>query len=137
MIIVIESGAIYSAGLLSLLITYACGSNGQYPALDAELPLVGIAFNLIIVRVGLGLAQNSTTPGGVSSRGLASRRQNPTGRIHMPKITTSTHQLEDGPYPLQPLERGVSVKVSQTQQNDSGSNNESFIEPADSKWTPV
>jgi len=136
MIIVIESGAIYSAGLISLLVTYAVGSNGQYPALDAELPLVGIAFNLIIVRVGLGLAQNSSMGGAISSRGASSRRvANSANRLTMPKITTSSHQVEDS-YPLErlDLERGVSVKVTKTHHEDSASNKST--EP-DSKWTPV
>lgn len=37
---IIESGAIYTIGVLGLLIAYLSGSNGQYPALDLVTPLV-------------------------------------------------------------------------------------------------
>ncbi|KAJ3896862.1 hypothetical protein GG344DRAFT_84992 [Lentinula edodes] len=50
MLLVIESGAIYSATLLSLLILYKAESWFQYVLLDA-----GLVFSMIIVRIGLGL----------------------------------------------------------------------------------
>ncbi|KAJ3920432.1 hypothetical protein F5877DRAFT_89463 [Lentinula edodes] len=49
-LLVIESGAIYSATLLSLLILYKAESWFQYVLLDA-----GLVFSMIIVRIGLGL----------------------------------------------------------------------------------
>ncbi|KAJ7906264.1 hypothetical protein B0H13DRAFT_716077 [Mycena leptocephala] len=63
MIVVIESGAIYSTALLSLLVVYASGSLGQYPALDYVMPLVGILFSMIIVRVNLGIAATGIRQG--------------------------------------------------------------------------
>ncbi|KAJ3934723.1 MAG: hypothetical protein NXY57DRAFT_1106944 [Lentinula lateritia] len=55
MLLVIESGAIYSATLLSLLILYKTESWFQYVLLDAISPIVGLVFSMIIVRIGLGL----------------------------------------------------------------------------------
>ncbi|KAH7874738.1 uncharacterized protein C8R40DRAFT_1046619, partial [Lentinula edodes] len=55
MLLVIESGAIYSATLLSLLILYKAESWFQYVLLDAISPIVGLVFSMIIVRIGLGL----------------------------------------------------------------------------------
>ncbi|KAJ3988526.1 hypothetical protein F5890DRAFT_1491209 [Lentinula detonsa] len=55
MLLVIESGAIYSATLLSLLILYKAQSWFQYVLLDAISPIVGLVFSMIIVRIGLGL----------------------------------------------------------------------------------
>ncbi|KAJ7108547.1 hypothetical protein C8R44DRAFT_635915 [Mycena epipterygia] len=43
MVVVIESGAIYSAALLSMLVVYASGSVGQYPALDYVRLTVSLA----------------------------------------------------------------------------------------------
>jgi hypothetical protein len=40
MAVIIESGAIYTASVTALLISYLTGSNGQYPALDLITPLV-------------------------------------------------------------------------------------------------
>ncbi|KAE9411407.1 hypothetical protein BT96DRAFT_961316 [Gymnopus androsaceus JB14] len=54
-LLVIESGAIYSATLLSLLILYKTESWFQYVLLDAISPIVGLVFSMIIVRIGLGL----------------------------------------------------------------------------------
>ncbi|EJD00150.1 uncharacterized protein FOMMEDRAFT_30808 [Fomitiporia mediterranea MF3/22] len=54
-ILVIESGAVYSATLLALLILYKAGSWFQYVLLDAISPIVGLVFSMIIVRIGLGI----------------------------------------------------------------------------------
>ncbi|KIJ34295.1 hypothetical protein M422DRAFT_782921 [Sphaerobolus stellatus SS14] len=55
MILVIESGAIYSATLLTLLILYKADSWFQYVLLDAISPIVGLVFSMIILRIGLGI----------------------------------------------------------------------------------
>jgi len=54
-LLVIESGAIYSATLMTLLILYKTESWFQYVLLDAISPIVGLVFSMIIVRIGLGL----------------------------------------------------------------------------------
>ncbi|KAL0568328.1 hypothetical protein V5O48_013662 [Marasmius crinis-equi] len=53
--LVIESGAIYSATLITLLILYKAQSWFQYVLLDAISPIVGLVFSMIIVRIGLGI----------------------------------------------------------------------------------
>jgi len=58
-IIVVESGAIYSATLVTLLILYELGSFAQFIVLDAVNPIIGITFTLIIIRVSLGLSTRS------------------------------------------------------------------------------
>jgi len=50
-IAIIESGALYATGVLSLLVAYLAKSNGQYPALDSLTPLVGIVFSLIVLQI--------------------------------------------------------------------------------------
>ncbi|PIL26315.1 hypothetical protein GSI_12071 [Ganoderma sinense ZZ0214-1] len=51
---IIQSAALYSAALISLLATYVSRSNAQYVCLDTLQPIIGITFTLIIIRVGLG-----------------------------------------------------------------------------------
>jgi len=63
MTIILESGAIYSSTLLVLLATYASNSFSQYIALDMLVPIIGITFSLIIVRVGLGISESSSRGG--------------------------------------------------------------------------
>ncbi|KIK54235.1 hypothetical protein GYMLUDRAFT_249693 [Collybiopsis luxurians FD-317 M1] len=58
-VVIIESGAIYSACLIILLSLYLSGSFAQYIALDAVIQVIGIVFSLIIVRVGLGLSSET------------------------------------------------------------------------------
>jgi len=59
MLLVIESGAIYSATLTLLLILYKVQSWFQYVILDAISPIVGLVFSMIIIRIGLGLTSPS------------------------------------------------------------------------------
>ncbi|KAF8962182.1 hypothetical protein BDZ97DRAFT_1702662 [Flammula alnicola] len=63
MLLVIESGAIYSATLTTLLILYKTQSWFQYVLLDAISPIVGLVFSMIIVRIGLGLTSVSGETG--------------------------------------------------------------------------
>ncbi|KDQ49552.1 hypothetical protein JAAARDRAFT_186972 [Jaapia argillacea MUCL 33604] len=62
LLVIVESGAIYSATLLTLLFTYVADSWAQYLLLDAVSPIVGITFSLVILRLSLGL----TAPDGVT-----------------------------------------------------------------------
>jgi uncharacterized membrane protein YoaK (UPF0700 family) len=38
--IIIESSALYALGVLAALVSFVSGTNGQYPAVDAIVPLV-------------------------------------------------------------------------------------------------
>ncbi|KAI8992744.1 hypothetical protein BD414DRAFT_482056 [Trametes punicea] len=91
----IQSAAIYSAALASLLGTYLADSNAQYICLDLIQPLIGIVFTLIIIRVGLGYTVNGSTSGG----GTLSDRAGPG---HLPPVSGNA-------YPLQPVAINVSV----------------------------
>ncbi|KAI0632005.1 hypothetical protein C8Q77DRAFT_1158687 [Trametes polyzona] len=57
MVLIVESGAVYSATLLALLILYNVGSWFQYVVLDAVSPIVGIVFTTIILRIATGLSK--------------------------------------------------------------------------------
>ncbi|KAG2347257.1 hypothetical protein BDR05DRAFT_987825 [Suillus weaverae] len=64
LIVIVESGAIYATGVLSILLTYLSGSNGQYTVLDAVSPIMGIVFCLTILQVHFqvgGKPQNART----------------------------------------------------------------------------
>jgi len=61
MLMVIESGAIYSCTLVALLVCYLTRSPGQYLILDSLSPIVGCVFSMVIVRLGLGLSRPDAT----------------------------------------------------------------------------
>ncbi|KAJ6500293.1 hypothetical protein DFH09DRAFT_1336188 [Mycena vulgaris] len=56
LIIIVESAAIYSSTLIALIVSYLCGSNGQYIVID-----LGITFTMIILRVSLGVSSDGST----------------------------------------------------------------------------
>ncbi|KAI0761630.1 hypothetical protein BD413DRAFT_485645 [Trametes elegans] len=56
MVLILESGAIYSATLLALLILYNTDSWFQYVVLDAVSPIVGIVFSVIMLRIATGVS---------------------------------------------------------------------------------
>ncbi|KAH7912514.1 hypothetical protein BJ138DRAFT_1171904 [Hygrophoropsis aurantiaca] len=60
-IVTVESGALYACGVLAQLTSYLSGSNGQYPALDALTPLVGIVFSLIILQIHFHVGSITST----------------------------------------------------------------------------
>jgi hypothetical protein len=62
MVMVIESGAIYSSALVCVVVTYTSRNNEQYIILDFLPSLMGIVFTLIVLRVGLGISSNGNAP---------------------------------------------------------------------------
>ncbi|EEB90122.1 hypothetical protein MPER_11716 [Moniliophthora perniciosa FA553] len=71
--IAVESGAVYSVTVLSVLVTYVTKTNG-----------VGMNPILIIVRVGLGLSNNGSTFDGTT---LNLTRQNDTVSVEIHRVT--------------------------------------------------
>ncbi|KAF9488205.1 hypothetical protein BDN71DRAFT_1403590 [Pleurotus eryngii] len=59
---IVESGALYASSVLALMITYASGSGGAYPAFDVVTPLVGITFCLIVLQIQFHLTSNANGP---------------------------------------------------------------------------
>jgi len=53
MLVVLESGAIYSGTLFALLVSYLVHSWAQYLILDAVSSVVGIVFSMLILQLGL------------------------------------------------------------------------------------
>ncbi|EJF60320.1 hypothetical protein DICSQDRAFT_63334, partial [Dichomitus squalens LYAD-421 SS1] len=56
MTIIIESGAIYSASVMTLLILYCRRTNAQYIIYDTVAQVMAIVPTMIIMRVGLGIS---------------------------------------------------------------------------------
>ncbi|KAJ6629910.1 hypothetical protein B0H10DRAFT_1985795 [Mycena sp. CBHHK59/15] len=73
MAIVVESAALYSACLIAMIVPTALGNNIQYCLLSVMPGIVGIAFSLIIVRIGSGLSPHST-PAPMSALRFTGRR---------------------------------------------------------------
>jgi len=100
MAILLESGALYSATVFVLLMLYVTHSNAQYIVLSMEVPIVGIVFSLITVRVGLNRALKAS--GGFSPQHSSSIRKSKLVRMgsrdghEMQRITVArTVEVDD------------------------------------------
>lgn len=67
LIIIVESAAIWTCAMLTFLVLYLSGSNGQYVILDLASSLIGINFSAIIIRISIGSSSFGGLP--VSSSG--------------------------------------------------------------------
>ncbi|KAI0742409.1 hypothetical protein C8Q80DRAFT_1221032 [Daedaleopsis nitida] len=101
---IVQSAAIYSAALASLLATYVSGSNAQYVCLDSLQPLIGIVFTLIIIRVGLNETTSEASRGGPHGE----PRINAAHPVHPHR----EHPMPFQQYPMRPL--AINVSVSKT-----------------------
>ncbi|PIL34522.1 hypothetical protein GSI_03300 [Ganoderma sinense ZZ0214-1] len=59
--IIIESGLMYTVSVVILFILYLASNNAQYAVSDCIVQIIGIAFNLIIIRIDQGRAATSKT----------------------------------------------------------------------------
>ncbi|KZO89952.1 hypothetical protein CALVIDRAFT_558953 [Calocera viscosa TUFC12733] len=56
--VLLESGCMYVTTLFVFLVTYLVGSTVQFVLVDILNPMIGIAFTVLIVRVGLGVTRS-------------------------------------------------------------------------------
>ncbi|KAM5534184.1 hypothetical protein V8D89_008983 [Ganoderma adspersum] len=127
---IVQSAALYSAALISLLATYVAGSNAQYVCLDALQPIIGITFTLIIIRVGLGET--------ASEHSNLKAHRVPVDAAGAPPL--GSLQSHGQPYALRPLAVNVSVSrtcdrasfdlYEQKEASDTATNSRSDIEDA-------
>ncbi|KAM5534176.1 hypothetical protein V8D89_012196 [Ganoderma adspersum] len=94
---IVQSTALYSAVLVSLLATYVACSNAQYVCLDTLQPIIGITFTLIIIRVSIGEAAGEHLKGHMA----------PASTVGLSPLTPL--QSYGRLYPLRPLAVRVSV----------------------------
>ncbi|TFY54761.1 hypothetical protein EVJ58_g8668 [Rhodofomes roseus] len=92
----IESGSIYSACIMTLLILYCRDTNAQYIVYDSLSQIMGIVPTLIIVRVGLGITTEDVGTFAASTFRAAPLESHPRPvRFHM-EITQTTDIEDDG-----------------------------------------
>ncbi|KAJ8594654.1 hypothetical protein M405DRAFT_850039 [Rhizopogon salebrosus TDB-379] len=74
-IVIVESGALYTLSILVLLVTLLNGSNRQYVVPYAVVPIVGIAFCLIILQVHFHVGDKHPIEQSIDPRGIVFRGQ--------------------------------------------------------------
>ncbi|TFY71109.1 hypothetical protein EVG20_g1885 [Dentipellis fragilis] len=111
-IVIIETGALYTSNLIAFLVVYLNSSNGQYIALDLITPLVPVVFCLIILQIKYLQANDSkyyartldTTGPAIS---LATIRQT----LHRQKRPNNAATTLSG-FRVQPLEVNITVDAT-------------------------
>ncbi|KAH8105363.1 hypothetical protein BXZ70DRAFT_520696 [Cristinia sonorae] len=71
--IVIESGAMYSVAVFVFFVVYLAGNNAQYGVSDCVVQVIGMAFNLMIIRLDQGRtieAHTSRSTGNTGSQSI-------------------------------------------------------------------
>ncbi|KAA1467252.1 hypothetical protein DENSPDRAFT_900457 [Dentipellis sp. KUC8613] len=103
--VIVDAGILYSVSLLSALICFVSKSNGQYILLDMIMPIISIAFYMVIVRVGVAKV-GPPSRGGMSSG--AGHLNYPTTQsrgdfgmrpleVHITQLTESQKDIEQYP----------------------------------------
>jgi len=65
--ILIDSAALYTVSVVVFVATYIAGSNANYGTSDNVVQIIGICFNMIIIRVNSGEASTSSVTIGASN----------------------------------------------------------------------
>ncbi|KZT56687.1 hypothetical protein CALCODRAFT_483815 [Calocera cornea HHB12733] len=100
--VMVESGSLYVMSLFVFLMCYVTQSNAQWIVVDCLNGIIGLAFTMMIVRVGLGLTA------GQSSNG----------------VNNSYYNSHPGSHPMQPIAIAVNRHVDMDQNqfdNDANS----------------
>ncbi|KAF5344253.1 hypothetical protein D9758_012352 [Tetrapyrgos nigripes] len=105
LIIVVESAALYSVCLIVMMVPTAMGDNTQYCMLSMMPGVVGLAFSLVIVRIGSGKSPRATTGPGSTIRFVNHGGHSDfTSTQHASQYETQTESESD-------LERNTGISV--------------------------
>ncbi|KAK0430728.1 hypothetical protein EV421DRAFT_243306 [Armillaria borealis] len=109
LMMILESAAVYSASVVSLMITYTLNSNAQYTVLDLTAPLIGITFTAIILRVSLGISSRDLT---AFSQTASDRPQRLSRNRRAPVAVNVSHlvEMDVDEYPLHRRDECSSTK---------------------------
>ncbi|EGO03189.1 hypothetical protein SERLA73DRAFT_164998 [Serpula lacrymans var. lacrymans S7.3] len=123
-IIFVESAALYTISAFVFVSTYAANKNSQYVISCGIVPIIGISFNLIIVRVSACQSFEGTIHGSNSLTSVHPGRRRPFTNLafmNMKSFGTNT-QTQDRIYSPKgpPLEVNVLREVDYTRDHDMG-----------------
>ncbi|KAH8105362.1 hypothetical protein BXZ70DRAFT_1043500 [Cristinia sonorae] len=104
--IVIESGAMYSVAVFVFFVVYLAGNNAQYGVSDCVVQVIGMAFNLMIIRLDQGRTIEAHTSR-MGDGSYISRRPFASSIPIHPKSPNEVHALEFLPGASQQIASGT------------------------------
>ncbi|KDR69732.1 hypothetical protein GALMADRAFT_77028, partial [Galerina marginata CBS 339.88] len=108
-VVLIESGLMYTLSIIILFVLYMTSNNAQYGVSNAVVQIIGITFNLIIVSVGRGDATASIAHHSGSCNNQEEHHKD--APLHMINIQTSVSTFHD---PTTPVKSGTDVENAST-----------------------
>ncbi|PPQ84944.1 hypothetical protein CVT25_004457 [Psilocybe cyanescens] len=101
LIVLIESGLMYTLSIVILFGLYMASNNGQYGVSNAVVQIIGITFNLIITSVDRGDATQPTSGAGRMSH-LTPQESQGGVPLHMINIQTTVSRFPDSDIDITP-----------------------------------
>ncbi|KAI0317717.1 hypothetical protein OF83DRAFT_1083427 [Amylostereum chailletii] len=113
MLVIIDGAVPYSIALLAAFVAFMAKSNGQFVVLDMIMPIISIAFYIVLIRVGL--AREAIFKNGLeaNARGIPPTHPNGSTRVE--------YRTE---FPLRPMEVHI-THLTETQKDLQGIEQES------------
>ncbi|KAG1798256.1 uncharacterized protein HD556DRAFT_1232772 [Suillus plorans] len=105
--VLVDAAILYSAALLTALILFVSGNNGQDAVVDMAMPIMSIAFYMVLIRIALNKKEHSY----VSTRTSAS--------IPRRAVTSEAEQERAQQYAMKPLQVHVSKFTHQERPSSS------------------
>ncbi|KAI9569055.1 hypothetical protein HD554DRAFT_2322039 [Boletus coccyginus] len=96
--VLVDAALLYSATLSAALICFVNASNGQYVVLDMIMPIISIAFYVVLIRVAMG--QRSVHYFSSTARGMTPSSRKDSTSSH----PIGNHEVEKGPWPTHKVE---------------------------------
>jgi len=117
-IVIIESGALYTSGVIAFLCALFAGSNGQNTAIDLITPLVGIIFCLIILQIRFHRKSQSSVYRTDTRFGTPRQHWTSTSTAH--RVLNERTEIPVSSYPLSPLAIGITKEVEENYPREVG-----------------
>ncbi|KAH7882652.1 hypothetical protein F5I97DRAFT_1816635 [Phlebopus sp. FC_14] len=110
--ILIESAALYTISVIIFVSTYIANSNANYGTSDNVVQIIGISFNLIIIRVDSGRAYDGRTKWGSGSTSATSATSATRTPMRLPLSTFQARSAASSTAPDKPLEITIQQEFS-------------------------
>ncbi|KAH9475041.1 hypothetical protein JR316_0012143 [Psilocybe cubensis] len=110
LVVLIESGLMYTMSIVILFGLYMASNNGQYGVSNAVVQIIGITFNLIITSVDRGEAMQPTSGAGRISH-LTPQESQGGVPLHMINIQTTVSRFPDSDLDVTPTKSNGEIDV--------------------------
>ncbi|OJA19438.1 hypothetical protein AZE42_04223 [Rhizopogon vesiculosus] len=102
--VIVDAALLYSVTLLPALVCFICSNNGQFVMIDMIIPIISIAFYMVLIRIAIRRPQSHPFRGGATSdteRGNRQHAMKPL-QVHISQFTQNDVNDGTSPYAERP-----------------------------------